>query len=271
MILRRKNQSVLAYDFDAVYMAHVEEAKAKLARVFAYKLKSQSSEDAAQNAYIALQARFKADPADFKDKTKTKSQWIAYFISSALNLTTNEINLAINRVMQAHDIDALVDDPATRSLKGLQTEHNFDYFSDLDVYERKLALIEKGIYAEKDPVKKEVLIDWFLNHMSQREISQKHNIVGGTVSSIVSRFKDSMFSFFMFVNMDQLVENNDVSMDEIREEALERQKQDKIAQKEQKKEQKKEEKQQQSKTESKEQAEKQETRGRKKKPIHPVI
>jgi hypothetical protein len=56
------------------------------------------------------------------------------------------------------------------------------------------ALIEKSIHAEQDSVKKEVLIDCFLNGLSQREISQKHTIAGASVSSIISRFKHHLMS-----------------------------------------------------------------------------
>ncbi len=49
-------------------------------------------------------------------------------------------------------------------------------------------------HAEQDSVKKEVLIDCFLNGLSQREISQKHTIAGASVSSIISRFKHHLMS-----------------------------------------------------------------------------
>jgi DNA-directed RNA polymerase specialized sigma24 family protein len=218
MILKKKTP--ISYDFDATFMANVKDAKVKLAKLFSSKFRStQEVEDASQDAYLRLKDRFLNNPVDFQVKTKSKAQWTAYFVNAALNLTLNEMGKAINRIMKPCDLDELAENPATRSFAGLRSEQNFNFVSDADVYERKLALIEKAIASEENELKRQVLTAWFIEGLDQRTITAKYGVVGGSISSYVSRFSQRMKSFLIFVDTDALVDNDEVSIEELMDDA----------------------------------------------------
>jgi Asp-tRNA(Asn)/Glu-tRNA(Gln) amidotransferase B subunit len=204
---KKKTPKVSEYNFMEVFEERAPEGHKALVRALAKKRYSVSAQELQTLIFIKMHCRYSVAANDFIEKTKTLSQWVVYYVNSGLNDHLSYISKAINRKISLCDFEAFIN--SGRRISGLQVEECFDAVSPSDQKETALRFIEKHIQNEDKEKVRKVLESWFLEDLSQAEITLKHGVKGNTIGSNVSRFKKSISNLAKAINLKESVVSND--------------------------------------------------------------